>query len=277
MYVCMYIIVSYQIINMHKGSLMVYSNGEGLGCTFTLQLPLTTKKSSSVKVGVDNNSRSIYASSSVAYMNNPAVNINNNNININKNADNCDCDEVVDFEMYANNNNNNEDVEDMDDDVSKNYEVVKRMLIVDDAPTNRKMLVRTLIDKVDVIHEACDGLVAVEKVRESIVNNQPFDVILMDFMMPNMNGPDATRVIRGMGYNSIILGVTGNVGGEDMTHFISRGADGVLPKPFDLTAMCALLAGNYCNNLYNIFTSFLYNHNGLLLLFLFLLLFREYV
>jgi CheY-like chemotaxis protein len=234
---------------------------------------LTTKKSSNVKVGVDDNSRSIYAPPTVAYMNNPAVNINDNNINIYKNANNCD--EVVDFEMYAN-NINNEDVEVMND-VSKNYKVVKRMLIVDDAPTNRKMLVRTLIDKVDVIHEACDGLVAVEKVRESIANNQPFDVILMDFMMPNMNGPDATRVIRGMGNNSIILGVTGNVGGEDMTHFISRGADGVLPKPFDLTAMCALLAGNYCNNLYNIFTSFLYNHNGLLSLFLFLLLYREYV
>jgi CheY-like chemotaxis protein len=105
------------------------------------------------------------------------------------------------------------------------------------------MLTRTLMNRVEIIKEADNGLVAVSKVRDSIDNNEPFDLILMDFMMPYMNGPEATHAIKELGYNGIILGVTGNVGGEDMAHFISRGADGVLPKPFDVIAMATMLSG----------------------------------
>jgi CheY-like chemotaxis protein len=56
-------------------------------------------------------------------------------------------------------------------------------------------------------------------------------VILMDFEMPNLNGPDATRKLRELGCSCLIVGVTGNVLPEDVAIFINSGADAVMSKP----------------------------------------------
>eukprot|EP01038_Epipyxis_sp_PR26KG_P009266 gene9266-12482_t len=61
-----------------------------------------------------------------------------------------------------------------------------------------------------------------------------YDVILMDFVMERMNGPDAAKRMRDMGYNGIILGVTGNALAGDIQHFIQQGANAVLTKPLDI-------------------------------------------
>jgi CheY-like chemotaxis protein len=96
------------------------------------------------------------------------------------------------------------------------------------------MLIRTLKDDIHIIDEAEDGLIAINKVLESIKLQSPYDLILMDNIMPNMTGPDATRKIRELGYTGIIFGVTGNVLESDLTNFKNHGANEVLPKPTDL-------------------------------------------
>ena len=50
--------------------------------------------------------------------------------------------------------------------------------------------------------------------------------------MPVMNGPDACRKIREMGYTGFVVGVTGNLLPEDVGYFLDCGADAVLGKPF---------------------------------------------
>ena len=55
-----------------------------------------------------------------------------------------------------------------------------------------------------------------------------YDAILMDFVMPRMDGPTATKAIRAMGCDIPIFGVTGNGMKEDIDHFIAHGATGVL-------------------------------------------------
>ena len=60
-----------------------------------------------------------------------------------------------------------------------------------------------------------------------------YSAILMDFVMPNMDGPTATKEIRALGYTAPIYGVTGNTLDTDVEFFIESGADKVLPKPFD--------------------------------------------
>ena len=53
-------------------------------------------------------------------------------------------------------------------------------------------------------------------------------------VMPRMRGTEATQRIRQLGYNGVIIGVTGNALPEDVKDFIDHGADAVIPKPFDI-------------------------------------------
>jgi CheY-like chemotaxis protein len=85
-------------------------------------------------------------------------------------------------------------------------------LIVDDSGLNRKMLCRLLRASGYVFDEAEDGLFALDKVKAKMlvaVNGSEkggFGVILMDYIMPNMDGPTATKAIRDLGYTAPIFG-----------------------------------------------------------------------
>jgi CheY-like chemotaxis protein len=86
------------------------------------------------------------------------------------------------------------------------------ILIVDDSGLSRKMLSRLLTTSGCVCDIAEDGLLALDKVKAkmSLITNGSekgsFDVILMDFVMPNMDGPTATKAIRDRGYTAPIFG-----------------------------------------------------------------------
>ena len=89
------------------------------------------------------------------------------------------------------------------------------LLVVDDSRLNRKVLMKCLKKDGHRCTEAEDGLEAIERVKDRIDfsnggRGKPYDAILMDFVMPNMDGPTATRQIRSMGYTGVIFGVTGN-------------------------------------------------------------------
>jgi signal transduction histidine kinase len=112
------------------------------------------------------------------------------------------------------------------------------VLIVDDVPSNRKVVRRLLRDKFGSIDEAENGQVAVNKVHDAIEQGKPFDLILMDFMMPVMNGLDATRLIQARCHGNtphdvLVIGVTGNGLEADIAAFKEAGADEVMLKPLD--------------------------------------------
>jgi signal transduction histidine kinase/ActR/RegA family two-component response regulator len=117
----------------------------------------------------------------------------------------------------------------------------RRMLVVDDSPFNRKMLIRLLSSKDHKCEQAENGEAAVWKYLEMVERGEPPDAILMDFEMPVMNGPSATARLRELGCACLIVGVTGNVLPHDVAFFLEHGADAVLPKPLILEEFEQLL------------------------------------
>jgi len=114
------------------------------------------------------------------------------------------------------------------------------ILVVDDAATNRKMLTQ-LLSRKHSCDEAKHGQEAIDSFVASQENGRPYHCILMDFEMPVMNGPTATKIIRELGCNCIVIGVTGNVLQEDVSYFKSCGADEVLSKPLRMAELNKLL------------------------------------
>ena len=128
-----------------------------------------------------------------------------------------------------------------------------RVLVVDDSDLNRKMICKALAaTKEFLCEQAGDGRKAVEMVRAHMGNDDSnngssssssssgggggglYDIILMDYQMPVMDGPTAISEIRRLGYRGIILGLTGNALLSDAEVMVKAGANDVMVKPLDI-------------------------------------------
>lgn len=98
------------------------------------------------------------------------------------------------------------------------------ILIVDDNPEIREVVNVLLTNEGYQIEEACDGLQAIEKAKDK-------DLIILDIMMPNMDGYEVCRRIREF-HNAPILFLTAKSMEQDKTLGFSSGGDDYLPKPF---------------------------------------------
>ena len=117
------------------------------------------------------------------------------------------------------------------------------ILVVDDSELHRKLVIRVLDSSFKhhqlkpVIIEANDGLNAIDVFQKQMGKSRSklpstIDIILMDYIMDQLNGPEAVKVIRKTyGFEGLILGVTGNAMAKDIEVFYSAGTDEVLIKP----------------------------------------------
>ncbi len=113
----------------------------------------------------------------------------------------------------------------------------KSVLIVDDTASNRKMLCRLLSQMGCSTQEAKDGTEFVDLMKSFGPEAVPYDLVILDYEMPLMTGPVAVQLLRGLGFRTVVIGMTGNILPGDMQYFISCGADDVLPKPCVLSAL----------------------------------------
>jgi len=111
------------------------------------------------------------------------------------------------------------------------------VLVVDDVVSNI-YVIRGLLKPYGLrIETAASGIEAIEKIKDGNV----YDIVFMDHMMPVMDGIEATKTIRGMGYTHPIIAFTANaiVGQSDI--FLANGFDGFISKPIDSRELDAVV------------------------------------
>ena len=111
-----------------------------------------------------------------------------------------------------------------------------RLLIVDDIADNRIILSRRLVRRGFDVVEAAGGLSALD-----LIAHQPFDVVLLDIMMPDMNGVEVLKVVRQKYSQSMlpIIMVTANGQSEDTVAALTLGANDYVTKPVDFPVVLA--------------------------------------
>lgn len=122
--------------------------------------------------------------------------------------------------------------------MSRTDHTSSRLLVVDDVPDNLFLMEAILGDEAAYDLKCVgSGKAALESIESSVP-----DLILLDVMMPDMNGIDVTRYIRlnpALSHIPIIL-VTAH-GELPVDEAMEAGADGFIRKPFDIQEMLGLV------------------------------------
>jgi DNA-binding response OmpR family regulator len=109
-----------------------------------------------------------------------------------------------------------------------------RILVVEDDAPLASILVRTLREESYAVDHAADGQEA-----EWLAFENPYDLILLDLMLPRKNGMDVLKTLRDGGITAPVLILTAKDTKEDVVKGLDRGADDYLTKPFNLEELLA--------------------------------------
>ncbi|MGN7165455.1 response regulator transcription factor [Paenibacillus cellulositrophicus] len=104
---------------------------------------------------------------------------------------------------------------------------MRRILVVEDEEKIREVIIAYLKKEGFEAHEAAAGESAWKELA-----NQPFDLVLLDLMLPDMNGEELCQKIR-TAYPTPIIMLTAKSSMSHRIHGLSVGADDYMVKPFD--------------------------------------------
>jgi CheY-like chemotaxis protein len=115
----------------------------------------------------------------------------------------------------------------------------RRVLLVEDGLDNQR-LISYILTKAGVhVEIAENGRSGAAKAMEASLAGRPFEIILMDMQMPVMDGYEATRYLRKLGYRRPIIAVTAHALVGDREKCLEAGCDDYATKPINREGLLA--------------------------------------
>ncbi|GKT29506.1 PAS domain-containing hybrid sensor histidine kinase/response regulator [Aduncisulcus paluster] len=123
------------------------------------------------------------------------------------------------------------------DDNKNDKGLAARILLAEDNATNQLYIAHFLTEQGFEVETAENGLEALDLLD----NSGPFDVILMDVQMPEMDGLEATKKIREQGNEIPIIALTAYAMEGDREKFLSNGMDAYSSKPVNIDELVQII------------------------------------
>jgi CheY-like chemotaxis protein len=111
-----------------------------------------------------------------------------------------------------------------------------KVLVVDDEAVMRDLFAQVLEIKGHQVFKADTGQKAVDMVRRN-----DYDIVFLDFMMPDMNGVETLKLLKKMKPNIAVVMMTGFATEEKLREAILLDASDFLAKPFDIVEVVQMI------------------------------------
>ena len=110
------------------------------------------------------------------------------------------------------------------------------VLLVEDDEVSIQLCSKFLRKYGCTVQVVTDGLAAI-----STLEKYRFDIVLMDIVMPNLDGATATSIIRNFDNQTPIIAMTGSIGHQDLITYLQHGMNDILAKPFSKKDLYSML------------------------------------
>ena len=125
---------------------------------------------------------------------------------------------------------------------SRTIELHGRILLAEDGLDNQRLISLLLKQAGAEVSVVENGRYAVTQALSAWTDERPFDVILMDMQMPEMDGYEAARILRNQGYSGPIIALTAHAMVEDRQRCLDAGCNDYATKPIDRLSLLAMVA-----------------------------------